>query len=91
MYEYRRRIYLKTPSADKQLLRKAATLCHKSLAEFVLQATYERLHKVLLHSHDTITLSAAEWERFLVFLDTPDEPNAVLQAAAIEYLNRFHK
>ncbi len=39
--------------------------------------------------HSSITLSNTEWERFLTFLNTPDEPNAVLRAAAQEYLKEF--
>lgn len=83
-------IYLKTTEADKQLLVKAATVCHQSLTEFMLQAAHERLQKIL-QSQDSMMLSNAEWERFQAFLNTPDEPNAVLQAAAREYLKEFHQ
>jgi len=84
------RICLNTPAVDKQLLLKAASLCHQSLTEFMLQAAYERLYKVL-QARDTITLSDAEWEHFQAFLHTADEPNAVLQAAALEYLKEFQQ
>jgi len=56
----------------------------------MLQAAYERLYKVL-QARDTITLSDAEWEHFQAFLHTADEPNAVLQAAALEYLKEFQQ
>lgn len=64
----------------RQLLDQAAAYTQVSVAEFVLtqaRASAERI----LQTHESITLSEADFQAFLDMLDAPPEPNPALARA----------
>jgi uncharacterized protein (DUF1778 family) len=68
---------LRVSAAAKRALREAAQASRQSLSEFVLSSALTRAEE-LLAEQTRVTLSAAEWERFVAALDAPPAPPARL-------------
>ena len=74
------RLNIRCDSRARQLLDKAAAYSHVSVSEFVLSHAVASAEKVV-QAHESITLNPADFQAFLVALDTPREPNAALNRA----------
>jgi uncharacterized protein (DUF1778 family) len=64
---------LRVSASAKRALREAAQASRQSLSEFVLSSALTRAEE-LLAEQTRITLSPAEWERFVAALDAPPAP-----------------
>lgn len=78
------RLSFRIPSADKDLIERAATLERESVTDFVLRATRERAREVI-RDYEEIVLSERDFDRFLDALDAPPAPNEAFRRAAAEY------
>ncbi|WP_162049988.1 DUF1778 domain-containing protein [Fluviibacter phosphoraccumulans] len=73
------RIQIKTSTADKDLLIKAALLDGMDVSTFVLTSAIEKARDVL-NSHTNISLSIEAQKRFVALFSTPLEPTDEMQA-----------
>ncbi|HLJ65034.1 MAG TPA: DUF1778 domain-containing protein [Stellaceae bacterium] len=76
----RERMHLRLDARTKQTLERAAHYEEKSLSDFVL-ATAKAAAQRVIERHETVTLSAEDWDVFFETLVHPPEPNAILKAA----------
>lgn len=79
------RIELRTTPDTKRLIARASSLAGVTLSKFMLSSAQERA-KQLLAEHETITLSANDWDQFVSILDNPTPPNDRLKAAMQKHL-----
>ena len=82
------RIDLRLAPGTREAIEKAAMITGQSLADFVVDAVTERALEVIRES-DVITLSAGDYARVLVALDSPPEPSPALERAAERYKRTF--
>ncbi len=78
------RMHIRLDSLSKQKLERAAAYVHKSLSEFVLGQALHAADEVI-HEHESITLTQADWGVFLDALENPPEPSARLKRALAEH------
>jgi uncharacterized protein (DUF1778 family) len=71
------RINLRTSPEAKALIERAAALMGATVSSFMLQNAYEAARRVVNDS-DTITLSRADFERFVAACENPAEPTPAL-------------
>lgn len=81
------RIDLRVSADLKALLTRAAAYSGMSLSSFLVSAASERA-KSVVSEHETLTLSARDWEIFLTALDEADQPRPQLEAAVRRYRER---
>ena len=79
------RIYLRTSSAIKELIARAAATAGVSLSAFLIASAQERAKQVLAE-RETLMLSPLDWDAFFSALDNADRPRPALETAATEYL-----
>lgn len=84
------RMHIRLDSLSKQKLERAAAYVHKSLSEFVLGQALHAADEVI-HKHETLTLTQADWGVFLDALDDPPKPNAKLKRAVAEHKKRVQQ
>ncbi len=84
------RMHIRLDSLSKQKLERAAAYAHKSLSEFVLGQALNAADEVI-HEHETLTLSRADWDVFLSALENPPRPNAKLKQAFAEHKQRVNR
>jgi uncharacterized protein (DUF1778 family) len=84
------RMHIRLDAPTKQKLERAAAYAHKSLSEFVLGQALDAADEVI-HEHETLTLSQADWEVFLDALDNPPRPNTKLKRAFAEHKKRVRQ
>ena len=72
------RIDLRASSAAKDLLREAAEVCHKSVSEFILDASLTQAHQTLADRR-VFKLDDKAWNEFQKILDRPVNPNPRLK------------
>lgn len=78
------RMHIRLDPRSKKKLERAAAYSHKTLSEFVLGQALDAAEEVI-HRHETLPLSEADWECFLNALDNPPEPNARLSQAFADH------
>ena len=81
------RMHIRLDARSKSKLERAAAYSQKSLSEFVLGRALQAADEVI-QENETITLSAADWDRFLDALENPPTPNARLKRAIHEHGKR---
>lgn len=84
------RMHIRLDALSKQKLERAATYSHKSLSEFVLGQALHAADEVI-REHETLTLTEADWEKFLDALESPPEPNEKLKQAFAEHKKRVQQ
>ncbi len=84
------RMHIRLDSLSKQKLERAAAYVHKSLSEFVLGQALHAADEVI-HAHETLTLTRADWDVFLDALENPPKPNAKLKHAFAEHKKRVQR
>jgi uncharacterized protein (DUF1778 family) len=72
------RIDLRASLAAKELLREAAEICHKSVSEFILDASLAQAHQTLADRR-VFKLDDKAWKEFQKILDRPVSPNPRLK------------
>lgn len=81
------RMHIRLDALSKQKLERAASYAHKSLSDFVLGQALHAADEVI-HEHETLELSQADWDLFLSALEHPPAPNAKLKRAFAEHKRR---
>lgn len=81
------RIDLRVSADLKALLARAAAYSGMSLSSFLVSVASERARTVI-SEHETLTLSARDWEAFLTALDEVEKPRPRLEAAVGRYRER---
>lgn len=84
------RIDLRTSGKVKDVLNLAAELCGLSMSRFLIEAAYEKA-KNLINAHETIKLSQAERDNFLLLLEKKPKANTQLKTAMKKYLSQNNK
>ena len=74
------RLHIRCDEPARQLLDKAATYARVSISEFVLSHALASAEQVV-QAHESITLTAKDFQAFLAELDRPAKPNAALKRA----------
>jgi uncharacterized protein (DUF1778 family) len=74
------RISLRISPQSKTKLERAAAYADKTLTDFVIDVALQKADSVV-RAHETISLTAAEWERFQKLLLHPPRPNKRLRKA----------
>ena len=74
------RLHIRCDARTRQLLDKAAAYVHVSVSEFVLSRALASAEQIV-QSHESITLTEADFQAFLAALDAPVKPNAALNRA----------
>jgi len=82
------RFEARIPTAQKQLLERAASLRGTSLTDFVLGSAQEASTRTI-KDFEMLTLHAQASDAFLNALLNPPAPNQALQAAADRYRKHF--
>jgi uncharacterized protein (DUF1778 family) len=82
------RIHLRLDAKTKRKLERAAAYQEASVTDFVLANAVAAAERVIA-SHETITLTAKDWEVFYDTLINPPEPNKKLKEAARRYRERI--
>jgi uncharacterized protein (DUF1778 family) len=72
------RIDLRATLAAKELLREAAEICHKSISEFILDASLAQANQTLA-GRRIFKLDDKAWSEFQKILDRPANPNPRLK------------
>lgn len=83
----RDRVHLRLDVPTKRKLERAAAFSKTSVSDFVLAHAVSAAERVI-ESHDSVSLSARDWDVFYAALDNPPKPNAKLMAAARRYRER---
>ncbi len=78
------RVNLRLDAFTKGLLEQAATIDHRSLTGFILDAARQQAEK-LMEKQRAIRLNKDEWDRFIDAMNHPKKPNASLLKAAKKY------
>ena len=84
------RMHIRVDTLAKQKLERAAAYAQKSLSEFVLGEALSAADEVI-HEHETLTLTRADWEVFLDALENPPKPNVNLKQAFAEHQQRVKR
>ena len=84
------RMHIRLDATSKQKLERAAAYVRKSLSEFVLGQALHAADEVI-HEHETLTLTSADWEVFLDALENPPRPRAELKKAFAEHKKRVRR
>jgi uncharacterized protein (DUF1778 family) len=71
-------INLRTPAAQRELIDRAAQLQGKSRTEFMLEASREKAHQVLL-DQTLFTVTPTQYKAFVALMAAPLSQNAALQ------------
>jgi uncharacterized protein (DUF1778 family) len=71
-------INLRTPSAQRELIDRAARLQGKSRTEFMLEASREKAQQVLL-DQTLFTVTPEQYQAFAALMDAPLTKNAAVQ------------
>ena len=71
-------INLRTPASQRELIDRAAQLQGKSRTEFMLEASRERAHQVLL-DHTLFSVTPKQYKAFIALMDAPLGKNVALQ------------
>jgi uncharacterized protein (DUF1778 family) len=74
------RLNIRCDTRTRQLLDKAAAYTHVSVSEFVLSHALASAEQVV-QAHESITLTANDFQAFLAALDSPVEANEALNRA----------
>ena len=74
------RLHVRCDDRARQLLDKAATCVRVSVSEFVLSHALASAEQVV-QAHESMTLTAKDFQAFLSALDRPAKPNAALKRA----------
>ena len=72
------RINLRTSPEAKALIERAAAIMGSTVSSFMLQNAYEAARRVV-SDNDTLTLSQADFERFIAACENPPEPTEALR------------
>jgi uncharacterized protein (DUF1778 family) len=83
----RDRMHLHLDAESTRKLERAAAYEETTVADFVLKNAVAAAERVIA-SHESITLSARDWEVFYDALINPPEPNERLKEAARRYRER---
>jgi uncharacterized protein (DUF1778 family) len=78
------RIHLRLSRDAKRRLERAAAYSDMTVTDFVVDVALQKADAVV-HKHEAITLTPAEWERFQSMLLNPPEPNKRLKRALTEH------
>jgi uncharacterized protein (DUF1778 family) len=81
------RMHIRLDTQSKQKLERAAAYAHKSLSEFVLGQALNAADEVI-HEHETMKLTEADWSVFLDALENPPKANARLEQAFADHDKR---
>jgi uncharacterized protein (DUF1778 family) len=81
------RIDLRLTGDLKALLARAASYSGMSLSSFLISVASDRAREVVAE-HETLILSAQDWNAFLLALDNVDRPRPMFEAAVQRYRNR---
>ena len=73
------RIDVRTSTSVKKLLKEAASVCHKNVSEFLLDAGIRAANQALADRR-RFELSDDQWQRFLAALDRPVKAKPRLEA-----------
>lgn len=65
---------MRVASADDDLVRRAASLSHRNLSDFVLQAAMVEAERILA-DRTSFVLDEERWAEFVSLLDQPPEAN----------------
>ena len=84
------RMHIRLDARSKHKLERAALYSHKSLSEFVLTRALNAADEVI-REHETITLDAGDWGRFLDALEKPPAPNERLREAFAQHRRRVKR
>ena len=84
----RDRLHVRLDTASRHKIEQAAHYLNKTASEFVLSQAVIAADKVIDSQGHTITLRAAEWDRFYRALENPPKPNRKLMEAARRYAKR---
>lgn len=74
------RLHIRCDQEVRHLLEKAASYARMSVSEFILRNAIDQA-KSVVKEHESITLSLSNFDRFLVALDQPAQPNTALKLA----------
>lgn len=83
----RDRLHLRLDARTKRKLERAAAYAETSVGDFVLANALAAAERII-DSHEKITLSPRDWDRFHRALADPPAPNAKLRVAANRYRRR---
>jgi len=83
----RDRMHLRLDAKTKRKLERAAAYEETTVSDFVLVNAVAAAERVI-ESHESITLSAQDWDAFYDALVNPPEPNETLRNAARRYRER---
>lgn len=70
--------------SDKEILTKAAEINGCSLTALIVQAAIDKARDIL-QNHQSIVLSAKDWDSFIDTLENPPQPNEALKSALKDY------
>jgi len=84
----RDRMHLRLDAKAKRILERAAAYEATSVSDFVLANAVAAAERVI-ESHETVLLSAPDWDAFHEALLHPPAPNDRLKEAARRYRARF--
>lgn len=77
------RIHLRVSSKAKRTMERAAAYADKTLTDYITDIAVAH-SEALVREHETITLSAQDWELFQEMILNPPEPNEELKRALAE-------
>ena len=72
------RINLRTSPEAKALIERAAAIMGSTVSSFMLQNAYEAARRIV-SDNDTLTLSQADFERFIAACENPAQPTEALR------------
>jgi len=84
------RMHIRLDTESKQKLERAAAYAHKSLSEFVLGNALTAADEVI-HEHETLQLTEADWGVFLDALETPPKASPRLKQAFADHAKRVKR
>jgi uncharacterized protein (DUF1778 family) len=78
------KLQIRVDKMTKGKIERAASYANKTLSDFVLENIVPIAEKVI-DEHTKIKLSERDWEKVMVALENPPEPNEALKKAAEQY------
>ena len=72
------RINMRTSPEAKALIERAAAIMGSTVSSFMLQNAYEAARRIV-SDNDTLTLSQADFERFIAACENPAQPTEALR------------
>jgi uncharacterized protein (DUF1778 family) len=78
------KLQIRIDKTTKAKIEQAASYSNKTISDFVLENIIPVAEKVI-EEHTTIKLSNRDWNKLMVVLENPPEPNEAIKRAAERY------